>query len=294
MKNTSYQKFITFNKSQRLGLLYFFAVIIAIFSFTYYSNFSKRNEVSLDEKKWIAFQKKYDSAHQNYQEYQPKIYPFNPNFITDYKGFQLGMSVAEIDRLLEFRKTNQFVNSAAEFQKVTKVSDSLLEVISPLFKFPDWVNKSKSNSKNWIDYSKNKPQKKSIKVLDINLASQEDLMKLFGVGEAISERILKERSKYGAFVNMDQTKEIWGLKPEVIDEINKYFIVEDLSNVKKYSINTLSVKEMSKIPFLTYNQAKEIVIYRSMNGKIKGIEDLKNIKVLEDKNLEIIAQYFIF
>ncbi len=36
----------------------------------------------------------------------PKIFPFNPNYITDYKGYSLGMSNEEIDRLHQFRATN--------------------------------------------------------------------------------------------------------------------------------------------------------------------------------------------
>ena len=41
------------------------------------------------------------------------------------------MSTQEIDRLLAFRKENKFGNAAEEFQQVTKISDSLLKVISP-------------------------------------------------------------------------------------------------------------------------------------------------------------------
>jgi hypothetical protein len=67
-----------------------------------------------------------------------KIYSFNPNFITDYKGIDLAC-LLEIDRLLAFRKDDKYVNSAKEFQIVTKVSDSLLHAIAPYFKFPDWV-----------------------------------------------------------------------------------------------------------------------------------------------------------
>jgi hypothetical protein len=48
------------------------------------------------------------------------------------------MSVQEIDRLLEYRKGNKYVKPK-EFQAVTQVSDSLLNVIAPYFKFPDWV-----------------------------------------------------------------------------------------------------------------------------------------------------------
>jgi hypothetical protein len=45
------------------------------------------------------------------------------------------MSVQEIDRLVKYRKGNKYVNSPKEFQAVTQVSDSLLNVITPYFKF---------------------------------------------------------------------------------------------------------------------------------------------------------------
>ena len=79
---------------------------------------------------------------QQRQNSAPKIYPFNPNYITDYKGYTLGMSAEEINRLHAYRAKNKWVNSSKEFQRITKVSDSLLKQIAPYFKFPDWVTKS--------------------------------------------------------------------------------------------------------------------------------------------------------
>ncbi|NIA01118.1 helix-hairpin-helix domain-containing protein, partial [Massilia sp. CCM 8734] len=94
-----------------------------------------------------------------------------------------------------------------EFQQVTKISDSLLNVISPLFKFPEWVTNKKtlvSNKKEHAGYEKHKSQpfvKKEKKALqDINQATQEDLVKIFGVGEALSLRILKQKEILGGFV----------------------------------------------------------------------------------------------
>ena len=76
---------------------------------------------------------------------KPKIFPFNPSFLTDYRGYQLGLSTEEIDRLLQHRKQGNYINSAKEFQKVTRISDSLLNTIEPYFKFPDWVTKKEAN-----------------------------------------------------------------------------------------------------------------------------------------------------
>jgi len=239
----------------------------------------------------LANQSLLDSLKLQGKNYKPKIYPFNPNFITDFKGYKLGMSVVEIDRLLAYRKQNKFVNSAAEFQTVTKVSDSLLKVISPYFKFPDWVKNKREYTSTYVkkDYSK----VEKITILDINEATKEDLMKIYGIGDKISDRILEQKNKLGAFVSMEQMQDVWGLSPEVIENLNKYFTVKSTANIKRISINNASVKELSQFPFFRYALAKEIVIYRSMNGDVK-IEDLSKIKGFPVDKIKIIALYLEF
>ena len=217
--------------------------------------------------------------------------PFNPNFITDFKGYKLGMSVDEINRLLAYRKTNRFVNSPEEFQQVTKVSDSLLKAIAPYFKFPDWVMKrNQAHSYAAIAYEK----KPANVIKDINLASAEDLKKVYGIGDGLSERILKEKEKLGGFVSMEQMEDVWGLSPEVIENLNKDFKVLLVPEVKKFNINRLNVKELMQFPYFKYPIAKAIVTYRSMNGGIKSSEDLAKISGFPVDKIKIIALYLEF
>jgi len=49
------------------------------------------------------------------------------------------MTLAQIDKLHQFRKQNKYVNSKAEFQKLTGVSNDWMKQYAPYFKFPDWV-----------------------------------------------------------------------------------------------------------------------------------------------------------
>lgn len=283
-----FKSYFQYSKSQRSGifLLVLFCVICQ-FAFFYWDPSSENGEDS-EKQKWIGLQAKVDSLKVEKQNYIPKIYPFNPNFITDYKGSKLGMSIEEIDRLLNFRKTNQYVNSASEFQKVTQVSDSLLNAISPYFKFPDWVNKGKTN--NFKPFEK---KTEKIVRLDINLATKEDLMKIYGIGPALSDRILKQKELFGGFVSMKQMEDVWGLSPEVIENLNKYFIVATLPKVKMIDINNASIKELLLFPYFKYSLAKAIVTYRSMNGDLK-IEDLSKIKGFPVDKLKIIALYLEF
>lgn len=284
------KSFFKFSRTQRNAIFILFGLIIIIQLLYVFVDFSVLEEEDPAKHKWIALQPAMDSLKIEKGNNVPKIYPFNPNFIDDFKGYKLGMSVEEIDRLLAFRETNKYVNSAKEFQEVTLVSDSLLKTIAPYFKFPDWVTNKKS--KQFVGYSKSNSDKKPpIVVLDINQATQEDLIKVYGIGPALSERILKEKAKFGSFMSMDQMQHIWGLSPEVIENLNKHFEIKTVPDINKLNINNASVKELAQFPYFRYALAKEIVVYRSMNGGIKGSEDLMKIKGFPIEKIEVIKKY---
>jgi competence ComEA-like helix-hairpin-helix protein len=284
-----------FTKGQRIGIMILLSMMFMFQLSFYFLNFSKPEIISSEKQQWLALQDQIDSIKKNKGEYVQTIYPFNPNFITDFKGYKLGMSTAEIDRLLAFRKQGKFANSPKEFQNVTKISDSLLATMEPYFKFPDWVNKKNSDNKsNWVDYSKTSPkEKEKLAVIDINQATQENLEKIYGIGPTIAERILKEKEKYGGFVSMEQMADVWGLSPEVIENLNKSFKVFAQPNIKKIEINNASLKELMQFPMFRYNLAKNIITYRTMNGDIK-IEDLTKIKDFPVDKVMIIELYIKF
>ncbi|OYX85346.1 MAG: hypothetical protein B7Y83_05070 [Flavobacteriales bacterium 32-34-25] len=292
-KNKSY---FQFSKEQQRGILGLFLIIIAIQMVSFFVDFKNSPKINLEEQKWLALNSEINALENQQNQHSFKSYPFNPNFITDYKGYQLGMSVAELDKLQAFRKENKYVNSAKEFQAVTGVSDSLLAVMAPYFKFPDWV-KNKSMAKSAVFSNKNPAyfsKKEKLIVKDINLATQEDLIKINGIGDGISKRILKFKESLGGFVSMEQMKDVWGLSPEVIEQLNANFKVGALPGFKKIDINNASVKELALFPYFRYNLAREIVIYRSMNGDIKNASDLTKIKGMSIENANIIALYLDF
>ncbi|RKS15101.1 DNA uptake protein ComE-like DNA-binding protein [Flavobacterium sp. 120] len=288
------RSFFNFTREQRTGIFVLFAIIILLQMIYFFVDFGFETKEYPDKQKWLSLQSEIDSMKTESEKESPKMYLFNPNFITDYKGYKLGMSVEEIDRLLVFRKENKYVNSPKEFQNVTKISDSLLNVIAPYFKFPDWVN----NKKEFKEYNKypNKAfaKKEKIIIIDINQATKEDLIKIYGIGEAISLRILKQKENLGGFVSMEQMKDVWGLSPEVIENLNSHFKVSVLPNIKKIDVNNASLKELSQFYYFRYALAKEIVTYRSMRGNINNIEDLTKIKGFPVDKAKIIGLYLDF
>src|SRR5690606_37451939 len=167
-------RFLAFNRNDRKGVFVFFIFILLLQAMYFWVSSLEMNPIQTpSEKSWLNNQMIIDSL-KKVSEPKYTFYPFNPNFISDFKGYQLGMSVEEIDKLLEFRKTGKFVNSAKEFQAVTGISDSLLRVISPYFKFPEWVtNPTKTSYKNYTTFNK---KEEVIMAKELNAASQEDLI----------------------------------------------------------------------------------------------------------------------
>lgn len=286
--------YFKFTRDQRTGVFLLFAIIIVLQFIYFFVDFNAVIKEYPDKQKWLSLQSEIDSMKTESGKELPKVYLFNPNFITDYKGYKLGMSVEEIDRLFAFRKENKYVNSPKEFQDVTKVSDSLLNVIAPYFKFSDWVN-NKKQDKEFKKYPNQAfAKKEKIVLIDINQATKEDLIKIYGIGEAISLRILKQKESLGGFVSMEQMKDVWGLSPEVIENLNTHFKVSVLPNFKKIDINNASLKELTQFYYFRYALAKEIVTYRSMRGNINNVEDLTKIKGFPVDKANIIGLYLDF
>ena len=289
------KEYLAFNKEQRVGLAALAGLIVFLQLLYFLADFTPEETVSKEGEKWLSMQTEIDSLKTASREPSYKMYPFNPNFITDFKGYKLGMKVAEIDRLLAFRKTDRYVNSAIEFQQVTKVSDSLLAAISPYFKFPDWVKNKKQGFSSFEKPSfKHFEKKEKMVVIDINQATKEQLIGIYGIGEGISERILKFKASLNGIVSMEQMEDIWGLSPEVITELNKHFKVVGPVVAQKIDINNAPMKELARFPYFRYALAKEIVTYRSMNGGIRSVEDLIKIKGFPVEKAKIIALYLDF
>lgn len=270
-----------YHKSQRNGI-FILILLIVIFQFIIvFVDFYSEEKVNIDTPKVIAFHHQIDSLRKiNLENKRLKIFPFNPNYITDYKGAQLGMSLVEIDKLLAFRKTGKFINSRKEFQKVTTISDALLNSISPYFKFPDWVVERNQNMQLSTSRDTRLFAKKSKYILtstDINLAVKEDLKTINGIGEKLSERIIKYRSKLQGFSTLNQLYEVWGLDTEVVGKLLLVFKVINLPNIKKINVNTVSFRELLKNPYLDYELCKKIFEYKDEVAELQDISELKNI-----------------
>lgn len=284
-----------YTKNQRNGILLLLIIIIFLQLILHFKNFDSQQMVDLSLPKITSYNKQLDSLKKKSSKKKKfKIYPFNPNYISDYKGYQLGMNVDEIDRLLAHREQRLYVNSAKEFQTITKISDSLLQKISPFFKFPEWVQKKNNNKNNQQRYIPNSRINVSeITTVDINKATLKDFTAIEGVDEYLSERIIKYRSKLQGFSFKEQLFEVWGLDELMVNKILSTFSIKNKPIIKKVNINTASFKEVLSNPYIDYELCIQIFDYKDEVAELQSISEIKNIEGFPIKKYNRIVLYLL-
>lgn len=279
------QNLFDYSSRQQKGLFFLLMLVIVIQGFVFFFPFHRFKKVKVVEiDKQLNYQ--LDSLR-NLPKETNQLKPFNPNFISDYKGYQLGMSVIEIDRLHQYRKKDQYVNSAKSFQNVTQVSDSLLSKIQTYFKFPDFVNKQSTKKINRTALKNKIPIVKK----GINQIAVSDLLPLKGIGTGKANTLIKYRNKLGGFTFSKQLDEVWGLKSEDINEIWKYFEIQDKPKLYKTNVNEATAYQLSRIVYIDYKLAYSITSYRKEVAEIQNLQELKEITNFPKEKFDLISLY---
>jgi len=278
MKNI--KSHFVFTKEQRSGVFVLLVLIIVFQCVYFFADFTTDEFKDVDQQKIAAFQKEIDSLRLLKQSDKYEVRPYNPNFITDYKGYVLGMSVAEINRLHNFRKFNKYVNSAKEFQKITQVSDSLLLVMSPKFKFPDWVTKKNISNRYSSSYQK-----------DLNKAEAKDVHKATNLEYKLAYRVVNFRKKLNGFLSFDQLNDVYDLSEEDIKKVKQKFVLKTIPNIKKININLASASELASLVYISEYTAANIVDERMLREGFNNLDELKYVAHFPIEKLDRIKLY---
>lgn len=270
-----------FNKRERSGIFFLLLLIVGLQCVHFYLKMAPPPNIERTVVVDSEVQHHMDLLREREQQRDTvRIFPFNPNFISDYKGYTLGMSAVEIDCLHAFRQEDLYVNSAQAFQRVTGVSDSLLNRIAPHFRFPERPMRLSA------------PQlPDEVHIQDLNKASADELRTIRGIGNKLSLRIVKFRESLGGFLVDEQLYDVYGLQPEVVRSALKRFKVIHRPVIKKININTASVPEIGQLVYISYRLARKIVAYREDVGSIRSFDELTKIEDFPSDKIDRIKLY---
>lgn len=215
-------------------------------------------------------------------KHKDTIYPFNPNFISDFKAYQLEIPMEVVKRIRAFRASGKYMNSIQDFKNITQLPNAKVAQIHPYLKFP--------KPRIFVP----KPKKIAGIKKEINGATEINLQEVYGIGEVYAKRIIDLRNKIGGFLIKDQLNDVWGLTSEIQNRIWERFALDSIPTIKKKNINEITIAELSDSYYVSSSLASRIVSVRTQKETLTSWNDLAGIQQLDSIKKARLSLYLCF
>lgn len=222
----------------------------------------------------------------NIQDTEPiakELFKFDPNKASYDAIVELGFTSRQANTLIRFRESGGRFKKPSDIRKVYGIDEKQTERIVPFIEI---------GSDSSVRLKPGSFQKK-MPLLDLNSCDSGSLDKLPGIGPILSKRIIKYRKLIGGFARVDQLKEVYGLPPETYDLI-KARVFADTSVLLKTKINNADFKALMRLPYVEKFEATAILKYRELKGRIEGLGDLIENKLIPPEKAKKIRPYLNF
>ncbi len=128
---------------------------------------------------------------------------------------------------------------------------------------------------------------KTLTKVDINTADSATLCSVPGVGQYISSAIIRYRGRLGGFASVEQTLDIKQVSPELLE----WFKVERPKDIKKININKDSFQKLNSHPYISYEQTRDLLMYRRLYGRIEDEAQLMKVNIFSAEDVERLRPY---
>lgn len=130
-------------------------------------------------------------------------------------------------------------------------------------------------------------------IVELNSADTTTLQLLHGIGPTFARRIVRYRERLGGFVSTRQLMEVYGFTPELLEHITPNLTL-DTSSLHKININSVTLKQFIKHPYVEYYFARDIINLRSRGSTFASPDDLRAIPSCTDTMLTRLLPYLDF
>jgi len=215
------------------------------------------------------------------------LFTFNPNTATKEELIQLGFPTNLANRIDNYRSKKGRFSIKSDLLKIYGMDSTFYNL---LYSFIDLPAERITNITD-VKTPKETVTPKTIQPFDVNQADTSQLIRIYGIGPKLSQRIIKYRNQLGGFISLDQVEEVYGLDTAVIKELKQNIFIAENFEPAKISINSATEKELAAHPYIKYPLAKAIATYRFQHGNFTSVEDLKKIASVDETFYNRIKPY---
>jgi|GEM_PF-3987177 len=240
---------------------------------------------------------------------------FDPNQISKAELSAMNFPKKGINTFLKYRATGKKFYSVDDFKSVYGFEELESSQLKKYMRFPKKIESIKydtqtkkpsrrkdnrftikNDSSSATTHFKNKYPKREIIAegsIDINTVDTSVLIKLKGIGEYRSQKLVEYRDAIGGFYHMEQIYEVPNVPDSIITMNLKYFSI-DSSAISKVKVNDWTFEQLRRHPYIRYKRAKALSRYIREHGPIESQEELSKIIALDSAFVIKISPYLSY
>lgn len=317
-----WKEFFFFNRTQRIGIIaliiILFVVIVANIlvpklhksesSFgkyesrdykEFYSTLMSRDSLRKAEREtqYNNWQNSFGNnsyANNNYNKkatFEYSLFKFDPNTADSATLVKLGIKPYIASNILKFRNKGGRFRTIESFAKTYGLGDEKFEELKPYISIETIdATIAKADS---LKQNNEKATKSFTGTLDLNSADTTSLMQIKGIGRGYARAIVRFRGQAGGYVDKQQLLELPHMTQERYNSIEGFFTVNN-ALLKQINVNIASVDRLKAHPYLNFYQAKALYELRRKKGKLKNIDELKQLEEFDHQTISKIKPYLQF
>jgi len=232
-------------------------------------------------------------------------FPFDPNTADSTQLLRLGLQPWQVKNIYKYRAKGGVYRQKEDFAQLYGLTVKQYRELEPYIRISsDYqpaatvVGGTRGNRDSRESRETREPRDSSqrypIKIKEnehvvLNTADTMQLRTVPGIGTYYAKEIVRHGQWLGGYVSIDQLDEIEGFP----QESKKYFVIQGASP-KKLNVNKLNLQQLRKHPYINYYQAKTIVDYRRLHGKITSLDDLRLSKDFPPEAIRRLEPYVEF
>lgn len=227
--------------------------------------------------------RKYQKGKTRKRNYRRPHRRFDPNEWKAADWEQVGLTPKQAAVVERYCKRTIYSND--ELSQIYVIPEELYALIKDSTFYP--APKGHDQSKN---HSRSGQAEATIIQIDLNTASETDLINLKGIGPFYAKKMVEYRGRLGGYTSEEQLLEIWKFDQEKLDAIRANLTI-DREKIQQININTASAEELQKHPYISWNVANSIVKMRDKRQKYSNFEELLESALIDETLLLKLQPY---
>ncbi len=222
---------------------------------------------------------------------------FDPNTVDSSTLVHLGFKPWQAKNMLKYRAKGGRYRQPEDLKRLYGMTDSMYHIlhpyicILPLEADSAMVDSLSVDTAGFDSMPKWYNEKKDT-ILNLRTVDTTELKMIRGIGSYRARQIVRYREQLGGFMCVEQIMEVESMA-EVTDSVLMHFYIDSVI-VNPLNINQIGVRQLSRHPYLRFEQAKAIYELRRKKVRLNSIEELRELDCLSEEDILKLAPYLNF